>query len=299
MTERIIITGGSGFLGTQMAARLSARGFSVVSLDLAPPRNPDTAFVRGDMSEGIPNDPLLEHPYAVINLAGVPIFGKWTEERKHAIYDSRVVGTKNLVASFADPTRRPKYFVSASAVGFYGDRSDSMLDVTSPAGDGFLAAVCRDWETEARRASVAHGVPTTIIRNGHILGLGGILSVLLPWYRKGLGGPLGNGKQWMPWIHLDDCAELYVRAAVGESIVPLIIAASPELVPNRLFSKTVARVLRRPHIFFLPVFALRILYGEMADEMVTSQRVTPELGGYQLKFASLQAALADVIRGGK
>ncbi len=299
MAERVIITGGSGFLGTEIAARLSARGFAVVSLDVAPPRNPATAFVRGDMAQGIPNDPLLEHPYAVINLAGVPIFGKWTEERKHAIYDSRVVGTKNLVATFADPARRPKHFVSASAVGFYGDRGDVMLDVDSPAGDGFLAAVSRDWETEARRAGAVHGVPTTVIRNGHILGQGGLLGVLLPWYRKGLGGPLGNGKQWMPWIHLRDCAELYVRAAVGESSAPIVIAASPELVQNRLFSKTIAQVVRRPHLFFIPVFALRMLYGELASEMVTSQRVTPELGGYQLQFGNLRMALMDVIRGGK
>jgi len=295
MADRIVITGGSGFLGSIIAARLLARGYAVVSLDLVPPRNPDVAFVRGNLAKSIPNDPRLGNPLAIINLAGVPIFGKWTPARKNAIYDSRVLGTQNLVASFKDPVQRPKRLVSASAVGFYGDRDDELLTSESPSGDGFLAAVSRDWETAAHRAK-EYDVETTVIRNGHILGKGGLLGVLLPFYKKGLGGPLGSGQQFMPWIHINDCAELYVRAALGELDSETIVAVAPELVRNTFFSKLISETLHRPHIFFIPVWGLRLLYGEMAQEMVTSQRVQPALGGYRLQFPNLKQALADLLK---
>jgi len=295
MADRIVITGGSGFLGSVIAARLLARGYAVVSLDLVPPRNPDVEFVRGNLAKGIPSDPRLGNPLAIINLAGVPVFGKWTQARKNAIYDSRVLGTQNLVASFADSVQRPVRLVSASAVGFYGDRDDEVLTSDSPSGDGFLAAVSRDWETAARRAK-EYDVDVTIIRNGHILGKGGLLGVLLPFYKKGLGGPLGNGQQFMPWIHINDCAELYVRAALGELDSDTIVAVAPELVRNTFFSKLIATTLHRPHIFFIPVWGLRLLYGEMAQEMVTSQRVQPSLGGYRLQFPNLKQALADILK---
>lgn len=296
MAERVIITGGSGFLGTAIAARLMARGFDVVSLDVAPPRDDRIAFVRGDLAKEIPNDPRLGNPHAIIHLAGVPIFGRWTNAKMQAIYDSRVCGTQNLVATFSNPVARPTRFVSASAVGFYGDRGDTPLTVASPAGDGFLALVCRDWETAARRAMSEHAVPTTVIRNAHILGKGGLLGVLVPYFKKHIGGPLGNGLQFMPWIHVDDCAELYVRAALGELDAETLVAAAPEQVRNSFFSKTISEVLGRANPFFIPVWALWLLYGKLAHELVTSQCVEPALAGYQLRFPNLKAALADILR---
>lgn len=295
MAERVIITGGSGFLGTAIAARLMARGFDVVSLDVVPPRDERVAFVKGDLAKKVPNDPRLGNPLAIIHLAGVPIFGRWTRTRMQSIYDSRVHGTQNLVATFSDPVARPVRFVSASAIGFYGDRGDEPLTVASPAGDGFLALVCRDWETAARRASSVHQVPTTIIRNAHILGRGGLLGVLVSYFKKHIGGPLGTGVQFMPWIHVDDCAELYVRAALGELDAETLIAAAPEQVRNSFFSKTLSEVLGRRNPFFIPVWALRVLYGRLACELVTSQRVEPALGGYQLRFTRLRDALADIL----
>lgn len=294
MHDRVVITGGSGFLGTAIAELLLARGCTVISLDVAPPKNKQVLFVQGDISKEIPRDPLLERPTAVINLAGVPIFGRWTSERMQAIYDSRVVGTKNLVARFAEEVYRPKYFVSASAVGFYGNRGEEVLTETSRSGDGFLAGVSRDWETEARRAET-YGAATTIIRNGHILGKGGLLGVLAPFYKYGLGGPIGSGKQYMPWIHIHDCAALYVRAACGESSVPIMLATSTEQVTNNMFSQAIARTLKRPHVFFIPIWFLGIMYGGLGKEMATSQRVEAVLGGYVPRFSVLKDALADIL----
>jgi uncharacterized protein len=294
MQQRVVITGGSGFLGSEITALLIARGVSVVSLDIVPPKNSAIAFVQGNIGMSIPKDPLLEHPTAVINLAGVPIFGRWTPARMQAIYDSRVVGTRNLVATFAEEKYRPQRFVSASATGFYGDRGDEMLDAASRSGDGFLASVSRDWETEARRATL-HGVHTTVIRNGHILGHGGLLSVLLPWYKRGLGGPIGRGAQYMPWIHIRDCAELYVRAALGEIEDVLLVAAAPEQVTNKTMSQQIARTIHRPHLFYIPIWALRLLYGDLGREMVTSQRVTPALGTYSVVYPKLSDALANLL----
>lgn len=296
MTKRVVITGGSGFLGGVIAARLLARGFAVISLDVRPPRDARIQFVQANMANGIPSDPRLQNPVAVINLAGVPIFGRWTPDRMHAIYTSRVIGTQNLVAQFRDPLYRPQHFVSASAVGFYGDRATDVLTVESVSGDGFLALVSRDWETAARRAETLYDVPTTVIRNAHILGKGGLLGVLVPFFKKHIGGPIGSGAQYMPWIHISDCAELYVRAAVGESTDKTIIAAATEQVTNTHFSKTLSTVLETKNPFRIPVFALRLLYGKLADELVASQRIIPSLGGYQLQFQNLQRALADILR---
>lgn len=293
MHERVVITGGSGFLGTAIAARLKARGVSVTVLDLVPPKDTSLSFVKANLAQDITKHPDLANPTAVINLAGAPIFGRWTDDYKKVIYNSRVRGTQNLVAMFDDALYRPARLVSASAVGVYGDRGDEQLTVDAPAGDGFLAAVARDWETAARRAQDFH-VQTTIIRNGHILGRGGLLGVLAPFYKLGIGGPIGNGEQWMPWIHLDDCVELYVRAALGEETQQTSIAAAPEQVQNKTLSKAFAKTLHRPHLFSIPVWALRLLYKDLGKEMVASQRVISDVGEYTFAYPKLTEALADI-----
>lgn len=289
----VVITGGSGFLGTAIAARLTARGIPVAILDVFPPQGAAYPFVRCDMAQGIPESEFLMYPRAIINLAGVPIFGRFTKERKRAIYDSRVLGTQKLVATFQDPARKPAQFVSASAVGYYGDAGNAVLTSVSARGVGFLADVAAAWEAAAGGADT-YGVPTTIIRNGHILGKGGLLGALAPVFRWGLGGPIGGGRHWMPWIHLDDCAELYVRAALGELSGDVLVAAAPDVVTNKTFSAHLAEALHRPMFLRIPVFLLWIRYGGLAHELVTSQRVTPALGGYELQFPELSGALADI-----
>jgi uncharacterized protein (TIGR01777 family) len=290
----VIITGGSGFLGMAIAARLKARGIPAVILDVVPPRDASYPFVKADMARGIPEHETLMYPRAIINLAGVPIFGRFTKERKRAIYDSRVLGTRRLVETFTNPSRRPQCLVSASAVGYYGDARDAVLTSMSARGVGFLADVAADWEAAAREAQT-YGVATTIIRNGHILGRGGLLGVLTPFFRLGLGGPIGGGRHWMPWIHLDDCAELYVRAALGELAGDVLVAAAPDVVTNKTFSQHLADALHRPMFLRIPVVLLWIRYGGLAYELTTSQRVKPALGGYELQFPELSGALADIV----
>jgi len=231
-SKKVIITGGSGFLGDYISGWLLDRGFSVVSLDVAPPRKEKVIFVQKNMLTNDLADQRLENPYAVINLAGKNIFGRWTTEFKQAVYDTRVKGTENLVELFANKRFRPKVFVSASAAGYYGDRGDTKLSAESKPGEGFLATVAHDWERAARQAE-KYDVVTTVIRNGHIFGDGGLLKTLLPYYQWGIGGPLGSGKQWLPWIHIDDIAQIYVRALQTNGSVDTVNACSPHQVRNK------------------------------------------------------------------
>jgi uncharacterized protein (TIGR01777 family) len=296
-SKKVIITGGSGFLGDYISGWLLDRGFSVVSLDVAPPQKEEIAFVQKNMLTDDLADQRLENPYAVINLAGKNIFGRWTTEFKQAVYDTRVKGTENLVELFANERFRPEVFVSASAAGYYGDRGNEKLTADSPPGEGFLATVSQDWEYAAHAAETL-GVPTTIIRNGHILGDGGLLKTLLPYYQWGIGGPLGSGEQWFPWIHINDIARIYVAALHQADNVDTMNAVSNNRVRNREFSQTLAQALSRPHIFRIPQFALRMLFGDFAEEMFYSQRVTSQAEeklGITLQFDQLRKALHDLL----
>jgi uncharacterized protein (TIGR01777 family) len=210
--KKVVITGGSGFLGSNISAKLLADGWEVVSADIAPPE--DERVVHADvnlLADEIASKKLRD-PDAVINLAGKNIFGRWNEKFKETVYKTRVDLTENLINLFGEDEYRPDVIVSASAAGYYGDRGDERLNTQSSPGEGFLARVSRDWEAAARQAEDA-GVPTTIIRNGHILGAGGLLGVLLPFYRWGLGGPLSSGDQWFPWVHVDDISRMYITVA--------------------------------------------------------------------------------------
>lgn len=295
MGERVIITGGSGFLGSVIAARLKARGAFPIILDINPPRDNSLEFVKANLSENISDDQRLKNPHAIINLAGAPIFGRWNSEKKKIIYNSRILGTKNLVKTFEVLENRPKIFVSASAVGFYGDCGEEEIDVNTKNGEGFLSHVANDWEKEARVAETFN-VKTIIIRNGLILGKAGLVGVLKPFYKWGIGGPIGNGKQWMPWIHVDDCAELYVKSVLGEIDSKIINAVAPEQIQNKLFSKTFAKVLRRPHFLFIPKIALKILYGGFANEITISQKIKSDIANFNFKFSNIKEALEDVLK---
>jgi uncharacterized protein (TIGR01777 family) len=297
MSKKVIITGGSGFLGTHITGWLLDRGFSVVSLDIAPPQRDQVAFVNKNLLTDDLEDERLKNPYAVINLAGKRIFGRWTNQFKQVVYDTRVRGTENLVQLFANDEFCPEVFVSASAAGYYGDRGDEIVSAESEPGEGFLATVSQDWERAARSAE-NHGVATTIIRNGHILGDGGLLKTLLPYYQWGLGGPLGSGKQWLPWIHINDISRIYVAALRAGGDANIINAVAKERVRNRQFSRTLARVLSRPHIFRIPRFGLRLLFGDFADEMLYSQRVTSDAEtklGTSLTYNKLRPALENIL----
>lgn len=295
--KKAIITGGSGFLGSNISTKLLADGWEVVSADIAPPE--DERVTHADvnlLADDIASEKLAD-PDAVINLAGKNIFGRWNKEFKEAVYKTRVDLTENLVELFNKEKYRPDVFVSASAAGYYGDGGDEKLNTQSSAGEGFLAKVSRDWEAAARRAEDT-GVPTTIIRNGHILGAGGLLGVLLPFYRWGLGGPLSSGEQWFPWVYVDDIARMYIAAVAQEGEPETVNGVAPEQITNLDFSRQLADVLGRPHLLRIPGFGLRLLFGEFGEEMLYSQRIETEAIdklNFEYEYKSLQPALGQIV----
>ena len=294
--KKVIITGGSGFLGSKLSEVLINEGFSVVSLDFVPPKNPNVLFLKADLSKSIPKDDILKEPLAIINLAGANIGVKWTPKYKESIYNSRILTTKNVVSLMSDSDFHPKVFISASAVGVYGDRGDEILDESSEIKEnqGFLAKVAKDWETEAKNAE-NHGVRTVILRQGHILGMGSIVQTLLPYYKWGIGGPIGSGNQYFPWIHIEDLVNLYIYL-IKNDFSGTINAVSGEPITNKEFSKVFARVLKRPHFLFIPIFVLKIKFGEFTNEVVKSQRVVSSKidKNFIFKFTSLKKALENI-----
>jgi uncharacterized protein (TIGR01777 family) len=294
--KKVIITGGSGFLGQALTEKLLADGFRVVVLDLVAPKSDAAEFVSKNLLTEDIADPRLEDPYAVVNLAGKNIFGRWTQEFKQAVYDTRVRGTENLVQLFSQDRFRPEVFVSASAVGYYGDRGDKKLTVDVGPGDGFLAKVAQDWERAAYRAT-DFGVPTTVLRNGHILGDGGLLAAMLPLYRLGLGGPLGSGEQYFPWIHIADITRLYT-AAIKQKSGGRFNAVANQDIRNREFSQCLADVLDRPHILRVPKAVLRLRFGGFADEMLFSQRAVSQAEtrlGVNFAYPQVTPALKNLL----
>jgi uncharacterized protein (TIGR01777 family) len=251
-------------------------------------------------------NPLFDNPapfvgaHAVVHLAGESIAGgRWTAERKKKIVESRLVGTQNLAESIAKVTRRPAVLVSASAIGYYGDRGDEVLTESSSSGSGFLAQVASGWEAATEPAARA-GVRVVAPRIGVVLaGQGGALPKMALPFRFGLGGRVGSGKQWMSWITLDDLVRLLVYAVTNELIRGPVNAVSPQSVTNAEFTRTLARVLHRPAIFPAPAFAVRLVLGEMADELLlASQRVEPKVAmesGFRFQYPQLETALGHAL----
>jgi len=296
---RALITGATGFIGRRLLRHLD--GAVVLT------RNPERAkrtlgsgvtAIAWDAESGPPPAAAFEGVNAVFHLAGEPVAGgRWTGERKRRIRDSRVLGTRNLVAALEALPQRPTVMVAASAVGYYGDRGDEALDENSPAGNGFLAETCVEWEREAARAS-ALGMRVVNPRIGIVLGeKGGALDKMLPPFRLGIGGRLGSGRQWMPWIHLEDVTALLLHLARAPVSGP-VNAVAPQAVTNAEFTRALARVLRRPAIVPVPAFALRLALGEMGAVLMHSQRVLPRRAldsGYRYRYPELDAALQAAV----
>ncbi len=250
-----------------------------------------------DPTKGPPPDDSLRDAEAVLNLAGEPVAQRWNAEVKRRIRDSRVSGTRHLVEGIARQTRKPAVLISASATGFYGSRGDAPLDETSAPGSDFLAEVCVEWEREAFAAQVL-GLRVAAIRTGLVLDpRGGALKKMLPPFRLGVGGRLGDGKQWTPWVHLDDLAAIYLFALENAVSGPLN-GTAPNPVTNTDFTRALAAALHRPAIFPVPKPALKILFGEMSEILFNSQRVLPrqtEAAGFQFRFPKLDAALHHLL----
>jgi uncharacterized protein (TIGR01777 family) len=299
---KILITGATGLIGRSICRSLVNEGHQVVALSRRQPAAMDLAgvipFHWAPTVESPPAE-AWEGVDAVIHLAGEPVASRWTEEQKRRIRDSRVEGSRNLVAGMSAAPRPPKVLVSASAVGFYGDRGDEILDESSAPGSGFLSQVCLDWEAEALRAHEL-GARVALVRIGVALSpSGGALEKMLLPFKLGMGGRLGDGKQWFPWIHIDDIAGIFLHALTSPAVDRPINGVAPEVVTNQEFTRELAAALNRPVFFPVPKFALRALMGEMAEVVTASQRVVPQVAldtGYQFKHPTLRPALESLLK---
>lgn len=295
----ILVTGSSGLIGSSLVPFLTTGGHRVVCLVRTPTLAGDDSIywnpARGELDRS-----RLEGFDAVVHLAGENIAARrWNAEQKARIRDSRVESTRLLCSALRQLRHPPRVLISASAIGYYGGNGDAWLGENSPSGDGFLAAVCREWEAATRPAAAA-GVRVVNLRLGVVLTpAGGALASLLTPFRLGLGGPLGNGAQYMSWIALDDVLGAIYHALATQEVQGPVNAVAPHPVTNREFTKTLGRVLRRPTLFPMPGFAARLLFGEMADELLlASMRVQPSalLGtGYDFRFPTLEPALRHLL----
>jgi uncharacterized protein (TIGR01777 family) len=292
--QKIAITGASGLVGSQLVPFLRAGGHDVARLVRHKPIAADE--IAWDPTAGHIDAAALEGLDAVINLAGATIASwPWTARRKAAILNSRVEGTALLAHTLAHLQRPPRVLVSASATGYYGNTGSTILSEDSPQGEGFLAGVCGEWEA-ATVAAKAAGIRVVLPRFGIVLsGSGGILAKVAPLFRLGLGGPLGNGNQFMSWIALDDLLGVLLLAIADERLRGPVNAVAPQAPTNRVFTETLSRVLGRLAVVPAPAIALRLMLGELADELLlVSQRVRPtrlEEVGFNFAFPSLDEAL--------
>jgi uncharacterized protein (TIGR01777 family) len=298
---KILITGATGLIGRALCHTLSEDGHIIVGVSRASGK-PDGLEVaemyQWDPQAGPLPEAALDQIDTVISLAGEPIAKRWSDQQKKSIRDSRIVTTRNLVEGMRRAKRKPQVFVSSSAVGYYGNRGDEQLEETSPPGRGFMSEVCQEWEREAARASEL-GVRVALVRTGVVLSSdGGALQKMLPPFKLGLGGRLGSGKQWFPWIHIDDIAGIFRHAIVNARVTGPINGAAPQAATNAEFTRELGHALHRPVFVPVPEIALRMLMGEMADVLFDSQRVIPAVAlasGYEFRHPQLGPALADVM----
>jgi uncharacterized protein (TIGR01777 family) len=295
---RVLITGGTGFIGQALCPRLAASGWEVVVLSRQEkPRLPPRAARSVTSLDGLePGD-----FHAVINLAGAPIGDvRWSAARRRLLVDSRVETTSRLVQWMAKSERRPEVLLSASAVGFYGEQGDAVVTEETAAAPGFTHDLCEAWEAEARKAE-ALGVRVCIVRTGIVLDRGGgALARMLAPFLIGIGGRLGSGTHWFPWLHREDMVAIYLWLLQTGSARGVYNASAPEPVTNAQFTRALASVLHRPALLPLPAFVLRLGFGAMAPEMIlVSDRMVPRRlldEGFRFRFPRLDAALAAMFR---
>ena len=297
LNSRVLLTGASGLLGSALLRSLKSRGFKVVRL------------VRGSASadDQIAWDPLqpigsetISDFDSVIHLAGETVVGRWTDAKKKKIRESRVVSTRNLAQALAKTPEKPRVFVTASAIGYYGDRADELLREGSTSGAGFLAEVCREWEAAAQPAADA-GIRCVQLRTGVVLSPdGGALQKMLPPFRIGVGGNLGGGRQWMSWIHIQDWVGAVHHILKTDLLHGPVNMVATKPVTNAEFTKTLGSVLSRPTIFPVPALAAKLAFGQMAEEvLLLSQRVEPNrlvTSGYPFQYSDLRKALEQILR---
>ena len=296
---KVAVTGASGFVGRAVVEALQRRGDEVIALGreperLAPPPGVDCR--RFDPSEERPQPAAFEGAEAVIHLAGESVAGRWTAERKRAIRSSRVEGTRTLVRSLEQLASRPAVLACASAIGYYGPREDEPLLEDAAPGRDFLASVCVEWEAAAHEAELL-GIATACLRTGIVLGRGGALDAMKPIFRLGVGGPMGSGRQFVPWIHIDDLVALYLFAVDGK-VRGAVNAVTPDYATSARFAQALGAAMRRTAIVPAPAAALRLAVGEFANTLLASQLVMParaQDAGFVWRHPLLETAVAHAI----
>jgi len=302
---RVTLTGATGLIGRALVRALSARGDEVTALVRDQQRAQQALEPTVSLHEwrDPQHDPApaeaLRGADAIVNLMGEPIAQRWSDQAKRRIRDSRVLGTRMLVQGIASlpEAERPAVLISQSATGFYGPTGDQVLDETASAGSDFLAQVVVEWERAAEAAASSARVVTT--RTGVVLApSGGALAQMLPFFRLGVGGPVAGGRQYIPWVHLNDVVGAMLHCIGNREAAGGVNVTAPEPVTNAQFSRALGRALKRPAILPVPAFALRLLYGEMSQVVTTGQRVVParlERFGYEFRHAEIEAALRDAL----
>lgn len=296
---KALITGASGLIGKELQKSFRANGYELLLASRK--ESTDPLHVQWSIEEGFAKQEAIEGVDIVVHLAGENVSGglRWTEEKKKAIRDSRVLGTRNVVDAISKVKHKPKVFIASSAIGFYGERGDEEVTESSAAGDDFLSSVCKEWEAESRRAEDA-GIRTVLLRTGIVLSKdGGALATMLLPFKMGVGGVVGSGKQWMSWISLDDEIAIINFAIENENIRGALNAVSPNPVTNHEFTKTLGDVLYRPTILPLPEFAVSMIFGEMGDALLlASTKVIPkrlEDAGFEFKYPDLKPAIEHAV----
>ncbi|HMQ02978.1 MAG TPA: TIGR01777 family oxidoreductase [Pyrinomonadaceae bacterium] len=297
---KVLITGASGLIGKALQASFKERGYEMMLASRSEPK--DDQHIRWNSETGFADEDLkrLDGIDAAVHLAGENIAGlRWTDEKKKAIRDSRVFGTRTMIEACARLDQKPKTFIAGSAIGFYGDRGDEEMTEASPAGNTFLAETCKEWEAESRRAEDL-GIRTVLLRTGIVLSKdGGALATMLTPFKFGVGGVVGSGKQWMSWISLDDVVGAINFAIENDKIRGAVNVVAPSPATNEEFTKTLGSVLYRPTILPLPEFAVHMVFGEMGDALLLdSTKVMPKRlkdAGYKFKYTDLKAALEAAV----
>lgn len=299
---KILMTGGTGFVGTQLTSRLTQDGHELTILSRSAKRSGEVprgiSYLQGDPTQKGPWQEAIKTHDGVINLAGASIFAKWTEEHKRAIRESRVSTTRNIVEGIPSHPQKPFSLFSTSAVGYYGFCGDEELTEDSPSGNDFLAQIAKEWEDEALKAK-EKGARVIITRFGIVMGeKGGALSQMIPLFKKYIGGPIGSGKQWFSWVHIKDLSEAFAFLMKHPEISGPVNVCAPNPVRNKDLAKALGKVLHRPSFMPAPGFMVKLVLGEFGSVILEGQRVIPKRlleSGFAFQYPDIEKALMSIV----